>query len=376
MARGTKRLRGRSWELRYRAHGRTWTRTLPAVNGKAATTRKADEALRAFIRDVDDTVPTAGSVADLCDQWLAVASLTVSPSTLAAYTSRVETWIRPELGAMPVGQVSGNDIDRLYARAGRKVKPRTVRSIHITTHRLFAQAVHWHWLTRNPADDATPPPALRSDINPPDTAAVVRLVEAASDDRALALYILLAAVTGARRGELVGLQWGDIDWTARELVIRRSLAQPARGRPVVKPPKSGRPRRIALDDPTLAALNNVSDEMRGVLGVPGTWLFSEQGDGATPWRPDGATSRFRRARKKAGVEGVRLHDVRHYVATQLLSSGVDVRTVSGRLGHESAKMTLDVYAAFIPARDRAAAELLGGLIPRSELGANSQRDGR
>lgn len=74
------------------------------------------------------------------------------------------------------------------------------------------------------------------------------------------------------------------------------------------------------------------------------------------------TRRFRRLCDSAGLEGVRLHDLRHYVATQLLAAGVDVRTVAGRLGHRNAATTLNVYAHFVPEADRRAADVLAGLL--------------
>ena len=80
-----------------------------------------------------------------------------------------------------------------------------------------------------------------------------------------------------------------------------------------------------------------------------------------PCYPDSVSRRFRYACRKAGVEGVRLHDLRHYVATRLLSAGVDVRTVAGRLGHRNAATTLNVYSHFVPERDREAAEIMSRL---------------
>ena len=70
---------------------------------------------------------------------------------------------------------------------------------------------------------------------------------------------------------------------------------------------------------------------------------------------------FRKSCRKVGLPGVRLHDLRHYVATRLLSAGVDVRTVAGRLGHRNAATTLNVYSHFVPETDQQAAEILGRL---------------
>ena len=86
---------------------------------------------------------------------------------------------------------------------------------------------------------------------------------------------------------------------------------------------------------------------------------------STPWFPDSVTRSFGRLCTAAGLSGIRLHDLRHYVATRLLTSGVDVRTVAGRLGHRDASTTLNVYSHFIEQADRGAADLLGALFASS-----------
>jgi integrase len=93
----------------------------------------------------------------------------------------------------------------------------------------------------------------------------------------------------------------------------------------------------------------------------GPWVFASDPLGVQRPRPDSMSRRFSRLRDELGLRHVRPHDLRHFVATQL-AAGVDPRTVSGRLGHSRTSTTLDIYAAFVPARDRDAAELLGRLL--------------
>ncbi len=122
------------------------------------------------------------------------------------------------------------------------------------------------------------------------------------------------------------------------------------------------PVRIALGRETVAKLTAyrvVAEERAAVCGTSlraDDFLFSASVDGGAPWRPDPTTHRFIRARRRAGLpEGLRLHDLRHFLATRMISCGIDVRTVSGRLGHRRTSTTTDRYAAFVPAADRAAA---------------------
>ena len=95
-------------------------------------------------------------------------------------------------------------------------------------------------------------------------------------------------------------------------------------------------------------------------------MFSYEADCSEPWRPDSVSRRFGWVCDKVGLKGVRLHDLRHYVATRLISAGVDIRTVATRLGHASPTTTLNTYSHFVPEADREAAELLGGLMPPRE----------
>ena len=95
---------------------------------------------------------------------------------------------------------------------------------------------------------------------------------------------------------------------------------------------------------------------------PAGFMFTSTADGSQPLHPDTITNGFRRLCERAGVSGVRLHDLRHLHATQLLAAGVPVRTVSGRLGHANAATTLNVYAHFLEASDRQASDVMAGLL--------------
>jgi integrase len=96
--------------------------------------------------------------------------------------------------------------------------------------------------------------------------------------------------------------------------------------------------------------------------APDAFVFSHEADSSETWRPDSTSRAFRLLVARAGAPGVRLHDLRHYVATRLLAAGVDVRTVAGRLGHRNASTTLNVYAHFVHDADEEAAAVLARLL--------------
>ena len=110
------------------------------------------------------------------------------------------------------------------------------------------------------------------------------------------------------------------------------------------------------------------------IDLPGdAFVFSSDPDGRGPWHPNWVTKRFIARRREEGLAAFRLHDLRHFMATQMLAAGVPIATVSQRLNHARASTTLNVYAHAIPGGDRTAAEVLAGILsvtPDEELSDN------
>lgn len=205
---------------------------------------------------------------------------------------------------------------------------------------------------------------------PPETDEARRLITtAAAEDPEWAAYLRVAAALGARRGEVCALRWSAIDFDAGAVVINRALIRTPDGFVERDYPKTASSRRrVALDPGTVAVLTDhraYQAERAAACGAslrPDAYVFSVEVDGSRAWNPMVVTHRFTRLRRRVGLEHVRLHDLRHYVATQLISGGVDVRTVAGRLGHANPSVTLSTYAAWVPARDQEAALLMGSLL--------------
>ena len=163
------------------------------------------------------------------------------------------------------------------------------------------------------------------------------------------------------------MRWTDVDLDAGTLVIRRSIAKVPHGM-VEKDTKTHAARRIAIDEHTTRLLSSHRERMKDRAAVcrcelrEDGYVFSPDVDGESPLHPNLVSGRFRGVCHQLGVSGVRLHDLRHLHATQLLGAGVPVRTVSGRLGHADAATTLNVYAHFLQASDRQAADVISELL--------------
>lgn len=313
----------------------------------------------------------AGTMADLLDRWLEHLAQDASPSTIASYRVYLRNHILPALGPKKVDRLRPADLDRFYAQLRRRLSPASVLKVHTILRAALGQAVKWRMLGDNPAAHATPPRAPRPPIQPPTPEQVAVLLAAAdADDPELGLFLRLAAVTGARRGELCALRWSDLDLAEGEVVIARSIVH-GDGQVYEKGTKTNRARRVALDDATAEALRvqrRRAEERAQACGHrlgDDVFLFAQDVAGLTSWRPDsGATDRFGKLRHKVGLDHVRLHDLRHFVATRLLDAGLSVRAVSERLGHASTTTTLNIYAHAVPATDRRAAAVMGDLLQR------------
>jgi integrase len=161
-------------------------------------------------------------------------------------------------------------------------------------------------------------------------------------------------MTGMRRGEVVGLRWGDVDFSARTVAIRRSVVLiKAKGegqRLLLKPPKSGRARVVDLDERTLRALQTHRSELAGVslaLAHADAFVFGRlTGDALQPERLSRSFNEHHRCavnRYGLVLPDIRLHDLRHTHATLYLTEGIHPKIVNERLGHANVSITLDVY---------------------------------
>lgn len=254
-----------------------------------------------------------------------------------------------------------------YSQLGRAGwTPHRVRKLHMLLSSAWSRARRYGWVQSNIMRDAEKPKVDEADVRPPTEAEVRTILDHA--DGTVRLYLRLAAVTGARRGEVVGLQWQDVALDTGQVSIRRSVAHTAGSTGMVvtagKTGKRGH-RVVALDADTTEALRahrRVQVELALAAGLPApVWVFSHDA-GVSPWRGDYITREFARTCKRAGVSGVRLHDLRHFMATAMLASGVPVSVVQHRLGHSTAAVTLKVYSHYVQAVDADAASGLGAVL--------------
>jgi integrase len=236
------------------------------------------------------------------------------------------------------------------------------RAVHALLSGALSHAWRMEWITTNPARRVTPPAQPRRASTEPEPAEVLALLAEVEHDPQLYAWLLLSSVTGGRRGELLALRWSHVRLDVGEVLIEQAL-DPVDGHE--KATKTHGRRTVAVGPSVVEALRRWRAAMAArALASVGTlvvdpFVFSDALDGSRAWRPDVGTKRFRRVANRAGVKStVRLHDLRHFVATTLLAAGHDPKSVASRLGHERVATTSDLYARALPARDRIAADVL------------------
>jgi integrase len=274
----------------------------------------------------------------------------------------VEIGAKP-LHDVPLGKLSARDLDALYASLQAQGKASaTIRRVHNVISAALAQAVRHGLLTVNVAKDADPPPVRTKPTRPPTSGELATLINSTDDD--FKAFLIVAATTGARRGELGALRWRNVDLAGGTLTISASLSIDG----TEKDTKTHRTRAIALDPQTVDVLRDHQKRAKELsegcgLALDGNrFVFSPRPGSDQPWTLKALTRKFIRLCETTSVEGVRLHDLRHYSGSQLIAAGVDVLTVSRRLGHARPSITTDVYGHKVQDHDRTAAAVIGDLV--------------
>ena len=346
------------------------SKTIHAPERKpGAGTRLADRELAKMIAEASRGSSATGTetVGQLLDRFLEHAeSLGRSPTTLREHRRTIETTLRPELGRIKLSKLTAADLDRMYGKlTSRGLKATSVRRIHAVIGAALRQAERWDLVDRNVAHRATPPPVHAAEVVAPRPDEVQRIIEVAeATEPALAGLLLLAALTGARRGELCALRWSDVDWQARTLSISKSIYESAGGGWGEKDTKTHQARKIGLDEIGLeilrrhrASVDKLATEL-GVTVASDAFMFSRSPAGFEPIRPDVLSKFTKHVADKAGVS-THLHALRHFSATQAIAAGFDAVTVGARLGHADPSITLRVYSHAVEQRDRELAASLG-----------------
>lgn len=380
----------------------------------------AEDAKQRLVDEVqaDRHTKTNASLVQLIEEHLKTAE--VEETTKDGYRANLRKHIQPQFKAGPAAEITAHTIEKFKAelrrcrdhcdgrpgvehrksrdqrKSGKHVctakcrrhvctplAKATVRKILFLISGAYQTAQLWGWLYYNPVEDVRVPAAPPPDPQPPTAEEAARIMNAAwRIPGYLGPLVWLAMTIGARRGELCGLRWkhlqarhhapGEHDCVTAGcewwLSIRVSRAESSAGE-YDKDTKTHQMRRVALDMATVAILTDFRrscDTLAKTAGLSlddDAYMFAASIDGSVPLKPRTVTQRYKRLVTKLGIT-TSIKMLRHYSATELLTGGVDLRTVAGRLGHGGGgTTTLKVYAAWVSAADQRAALIMLDRMP-------------
>jgi integrase len=382
--------RGNTWSYVIRvtdSAGVSKSRWVGGFPTEAAAKRARDEARIAAGRGefVDRSTLT---VQAYLTQWLLAHALEVKPRTRAGYAHLITTYVTPRIGRIRLQALRPADLSALYrelmesgGRGGTPLSARTVEYVHAVLRKAFADAVrNDQVLTSNPAERAKRPRKEQAAAVVMWTAQDLASFLTTTQGHRLHGYFRLAAYTGARRGELMNLRWGDVhlgDEHGQGAFVRlRGTVSVIDGVRVEGTTKGGRERSVSIDAGTAAVLTEhrlrqeAERALAGTSWVGGDHVFRrELGEPLFPDTPTALMAKLQRQHNTAAVQAgtpplpvIRLHDLRHLHATLLLKAGVPVHVVAARLGHADPAITLRVYAHVLDDQASAAATTFEHLL--------------
>jgi integrase len=313
----------------------------------------------------------------LTARWLPGKRLVLAASTYDGYRRNVERHILPALGRVALRRLRPHHLETFYDRLlhpndrSASLAPKTVYEIHLVIRGALGDAVRRGLVTRNVALVAHAP-RLRSIPTVEQQAwtatELQQFLHAAAGHRHFpALW--LAAFTGMRRSELLGLRWDDYDDCAWTIAINRGLVSVDYELHETRGKTANSRRRIDLDPTTtnvLSAWRTWQQAEQRAAGVESRgWMFT---DGAgEPVHPNAISQSFERIARRAGVRVIRFHDLRHTHGTLLIAAGVPVKVVSERLGHATPAFTIDTYQHVLPGMQANAARTFEQLVIGDDL---------
>jgi integrase len=341
------------------------------------TKREAERGLAEWLAEIEHGTAVNDSkmtVSTYLEHWLDTSARhRVRHTTFESYQKLVRTYILPALGAVPLQRLTPAQVQAFYAtqlasgRTGRKpdgLSPRTVRYLHAILHRALKEALQLGLVARNVTEAVAPPKAARPHVKAWDADDLRCFLAVATSDGYSPLW-LLAAHTGMRQGEILGLRWQDVNLERGVLRIVQAVPTVRTGVQFAAP-KSGSGRTIALDAPCVAALREHrvrQNERRLAAGAH--WqdfdlvIASEVG---TPLNHSNVYHRFVTLAARAGVPRIPYHGLRHTHATILMANGVHPKVVSECLGHADITITLSTYSHVLPQMQQQAAEIFAAAV--------------
>lgn len=365
-----KRKDGR-WEGRYVVGHDPITGKMISRNVLGKAQAEVKEKLRTAIENskrLDYTQTGKYTVGQWMDEWFeAYAKVKVRPSSHQTYKGYIENHIKPNIGDIPIEKLTSLQLQKFYRllltegriprieseKQPRGLSAKTVRNINQVISSAMDMAVRHKLILSNPTEGCELPKVEHRKMKTLPAEQLGAFLREAKESSVYELYYLDLA-TGLRRGELLGLKWEDVDLQNGVIHVRRQVAR-VDGEVKELPLKTKNSyRNISISWDAVAMLTEMEAHRSS------DYVFPSSTGG--PISPDSVNNMLHRVLKRAGLPSIRFHDLRHTFATLALQNGVDIKTVSGMLGHFSAGFTLDTYAHVTTSAQKEAARTMGNVL--------------
>ncbi|MBR2937290.1 MAG: tyrosine-type recombinase/integrase [Oscillospiraceae bacterium] len=369
------------------AKGRSWQITIELpkdpISGKRirryktieGTKREAERAMAEYIRELEKGYHVTNSkitVSEWIDTWMDVyIEPNVSPTTLSGYQGMIRRYIKPLIGNIQVQELSTlivqDWVNRLKVSPSSG-KPMSVKTIKHTYHVLkgcMDKAVLAGIIPRSPCNRIMMPKGQKKAPVIYNQAQIKQLIAAAKGTE-MELVIDMELCLGLRRGELLGLQWDDIDWENKQIHVTRNRVVVG-GKSIIKEPKTESGiRTVNVPAPLLQKLHQhkskcLANRLRMGKNYTVTDFIIVHPDGK-PIYPEYLSQMFTKLQNAAGLPKCRFHDLRHLCASIMFLQGVDVKTAQQVLGHKDFTTTMNIYTHVFPSSVKEAADKVGALV--------------
>jgi integrase len=336
-----------------------------------ATQNEARKKMEAAQKLLDEGLPLPNqreTVASYLAAWLSDRAEYLRPRTLASYKMIAELHLIPALGKVKLADLDQKKIREYLKQKRQKLAARTCAYHHSVLRAALAQAERDSIVTRNVARLVQPPRVERQEVRPlsPDDART--LMEAVAESRDAALYVT-ALRLGLRQGELLGLQWSDIDFNAGTLTVRHTLQRYGHEYHLDNP-KTDKSRRVLGLPATLVQLlsahrrQQLEDKLKAGPHWDNSWDLVFCNPHGKPLPGNWLTHRYQALLERLGLPRQPFHNLRHSAASFMRAEGIDLRVIQEVLGHSTIAVTAGTYVHIRTEATRSAAEAVDALLAR------------
>ena len=364
---------------------------------RTKTEKQNQKALEKFVYEFEQRV-TGGKYLDgekitfqaFAEKWLSEYAMQhLEKTTFTMYSHMISAHINPRIGHLKLSKVQPAHLNSLYLELSKTrtdgkeggYSGKTIRHVHTVISSVFATAVQWNICTENPCARVKPPTSAQRDNLKHFTLDETKTFLSALNEpyadgkqlsEQLALFFTIAVFSGCRRGEILALEWSDIDFNKNLIRINKSTTV-AGNEVITKQPKTrGSVRNVPLPDSVMHLAKHWKvEQQKKRLAIGSKWEGSNyvfiQWNGKqmhpdTPYNAFKAFLKRYNATHDIKLPEIPLHGLRHTSATLLITQNTDIKTVSHRLGHSRTSTTLDIYSHSLEKTERAAAETLDHIL--------------